>query len=114
MGIRKYFNGESDSSTQFIISGGFFNSGANTGDTDIFPADYDPSANTWNVSKFDTTDSKIIIEDPSNPTSGNPLRGSNVIGQVDADNGAILTLLVTRGDTSFRGTVANTFTTTNS
>lgn len=114
MGIRKYYNGESNSTTQFIISGGFFNSGGNTGDVDIFPADYNPSANTWDVSKFDTSDSKIIIQDPSNPTSGNALRGANVIGQVDADNGAILMCLVTRGNTSFRGTVANTFTTTNS
>ena len=114
MGIRKYFNGESDSTTEFIMSGGFFNSGSNTGDMDIFPAVYDPSANTWDVSKFDTTDSKIIIEDPSNPTSGNPFRGDNLIVQEDKDNGAILTSLVTRGNTSFRGTVANTFTTTNS
>ena len=114
MGIRKYFDGVSDSTTQFIMSGGFFNSGSNTGDVDIFPAVYDPSANTWDVSKFDTTDSKIIIEDPSNPTSSNPLRGANLIGQVDKDNGAIITSLVTRGDTSFRGAVANTFTTTNS
>jgi hypothetical protein len=114
MGIRKYFNGESDSTTEFIMSGGFFNSGSNTGDMDIFPAVYDPSANTWDVSKFDTTDSKIIIEDPSNPTSGNPFRGENLIVQEDKDNGAILTSLVTRGNTSFRGTVANTFTTTNS
>jgi hypothetical protein len=114
MGIRKYFNGESDSTTEFIMSGGFFNSGSNTGDMDIFPAVYDPSANTWDVSKFDTTDSKIIIEDPSNPTLGNPFRGENLIVQEDKDNGAILTSLVTRGNTSFRGTVANTFTTTNS
>tara|TARA_R100001509_G_scaffold164776_1_gene143604 strand:- start:543 stop:1895 length:1353 start_codon:yes stop_codon:yes gene_type:complete len=114
MGIRKYFNDVSDSTTQFIISGGFFNSGSNTGDIDIFPAVYNPTANTWDVSKFNTTDSKIIIEDPSNPTSSNPLRGATVIGQIDKDNGAILTSLVTRGDTSFRGTVANTFTTTNS
>jgi hypothetical protein len=114
MGIRKYFDGISDSTTQFIMSGGFFNSGSNTGDVDIFPAVYNPSANTWDVSKFDTTDSKIIIEDPSNPTSSNPLRGATSIVQEDKDNGAILTSLITRGNTSFRGSVANTFTTTNS
>ena len=113
LAIRKYFDGISDSTTQFIMAGGFFNSGVNTGDMDIFPAVYNPSANTWDVSKFDTTNSKIIIEDPSNPTSSNALKGYNIIAQIDKDNGAILVSLITRGNTSFRGTVANTFTTTN-
>ena len=114
LAIRKYFDGVSDSETQFLLAGGLFNSGSDTGDFILFPAVYNPTANTWDVSKFDTSDSKVVLQDPSNPTSSDPYRGYNIIGQLDKDNGAMLTPMITRGNTSFRGTIANTFTTTNS
>ena len=114
LAIRKYFDGISDSTTQFLIAGGLFNSGSNTADFILFPATYNAGANTWDVSKFDTTDSKVVLVDPSNPTSSDSYRGYNIIGQLDKDNGAMLTAMITRGNTSFRGTIANTFTTTNS
>ena len=114
LAIRKYFDGLSDSETQFLLAGGLFNSGSDTGDFILFPATYNASANTWDVSKFDTSDSKVVLQDPSNPTSSDSYRGYNIIGQLDKDNGAMLTPMITRGNTSFRGTIANTFTTTNS
>ena len=113
LAIRKYFDGISDSETQFLLAGGLFNSGSDTGDFILFPAVYNPTANTWDVSKFDTADSKIVLQDPSNPTSSDSYRGYNIIAQLDKDNGAMLTAMITRGNTSFRGTIANTFTTTN-
>jgi len=113
LAIRKYFDGISDSTTQFLIAGALFNSGSSTGDFILSPATYNPSSNTWDVSKFDTSDSKVVLQDPSNPTSGEAYRGYNIIGQLDKDNGAMLTAMITRGNTSFRGTIANTFTTTN-
>jgi hypothetical protein len=114
LAIRKYFDGLSDSETQFLLAGGLFNSGSDTGDFILFPAVYNPAANTWDVSKFDTADSKVVLVDPSNPTSSDPYRGYNLIAQLDKDNGAMLTAMVTKANTSFRGTIANTFTTTNS
>lgn len=114
MGVRKYYDGCADSTTQFLLAGGLFNSGSDTGDFILFPATYDASANTWDVSKFDTADSKVVLVDPSNPTSSDPYRGYNLIAQLDKDNGAMLTAMITRANTSFRGTIANTFTTTNS
>jgi hypothetical protein len=114
MGVRKYYDGCADSTTQFLLAGGLFNSGSDTGDFILFPATYDASANTWDVSKFDTADSKVVLVDPSNPTSSDPYRGYNLIAQLDKDNGAMLTPMITRANTSFRGTIANTFTTTNS
>ena len=114
LAIRKYFNDVSDSETQFLLAGGLFTSGSDTGDFILFPATYNASANTWDVSKFDTSDSKVVLQDPSNPTSSDSYRGYNIIGQLDKDNGAMLTAMITRANTSFRGTIANTFTTTNS
>jgi hypothetical protein len=114
LAIRKYFDGLSDSETQFLLAGGLFNSGSDTGDFILFPAVYNPAANTWDVSKIDTADSKVVLVDPSNPTSSDPYRGYNLIAQLDKDNGAMLTAMVTKANTSFRGTIANTFTTTNS
>ena len=113
LAIRKYFDGISDSETQFLIGGGLFSSGSDTGDFILFPATYNPSTNTWDVSKFDTSDSKVVLQDPSNPTTSDSYRGYNLITQVDKDNGAMLTAMITRANTSFRGTIANTFTTTN-
>ena len=113
LAIRKYFDGISDSSTQFLLAGGLFNSGADTSDFILFPATYDASANTWDVSKFDTASSKVVLVDPSNPTTSDSYRGYNLITQVDKDNGAMLTAMITRANTSFRGTIANTFITTN-
>ena len=98
---------------QFLLAGGLFSSGADTSDFILFPATYDASANTWDVSKFDTASSKVVLVDPSNPTTSDSYRGYNLITQVDKDNGAMLTAMITRANTSFRGTIANTFTTTN-
>ena len=110
--IRKYYDGAGDSKTQYIIGAGFWNSGVNTGDVMLFPAFYDFDTNTWDVSKFDTTDSKIVLEDPSNPTSAQSFL-CPLIGLEDKDNGAIVSSHRTGANTTFRGITQNNFTITN-
>ena len=110
--IRKYYDGTDDSKTQYIISASLWNSSFASGDVYVFPAYYDPSTNTWDVSKFDTTDSKIILEDETNPSSGAPIN-CLFIGQVDVDNGAVVGGVRTGGNTSFRGVRQNNFTISN-
>ena len=110
--IRQYYDGTGDSKTQFLITVAFWESGTDTGDCMVFPAYYNPSTNTWDVSKFDTAESKIIITDESNPTSSAPTI-TLFIGQEDVDNGAVVCGLRTLGNTSFRGVRQNNFTITN-
>ena len=111
--IRKYYDGTEDSKTQYLISAALWDSSSASGDVYIFPAYYNLSTNTWDVSKFDTADSKIILEDESNPTGGAPFN-CLFVGQADNQNGAVVGSLRTGGNTSFRGTRQNNFTITTS
>jgi len=111
MTIRKYYDGQGDSKTQYIMVTGFFNSGVNTADVIVFPIFYDFDTNTWDVSKFDTADSEIVIEDPGTP-SNNGRALKPYIGLADKDNGAVISIIF-RGDGTFRGVIQNNFTTTN-
>jgi len=106
--IVKYYNGSEDSTTEYIMCVGLWESSVRSGEVIVFPAVYDPVANTWDVSKFDTADSDLVIDDPSNPTASRPIVAP-MIGQVDTDNGAIVTCLRTLGNTSFRGVSMNNF-----
>lgn len=110
--IRKYYNNCEESATQYLLGVGFWNSGTDTGDFMLFPAVYNPTANTWDVSEFNTANAQIIINDPSNPTSGRSLKAP-LIAQADKDNGAVISALRTSANTSFRGVTQNSFTITN-
>lgn len=109
--ISRYYDGQGDSKTQYIICAGFWNSGANSGDAMLFPAFYDFDTNTWDVSKFDTADSEIVIEDPGTPSNSSRVL-KPYIGLADKDNGAVITITF-RADGTFRGVTQNNFTTTN-
>ena len=112
--LRKYYNGEEDSKTEYILGTAFWSSGSSTGDVQVFPVYYDSSANTWDVSKFDSSDSDIVLEDASNPTSGHSMR-QIFVGQVDTDHGIALSAFRTQGiGTQFRGVAMNNFEITNS
>ncbi len=111
--IKRYYDGTGDSKTQYIISAALWNSGSESGDVHVFPAYYNLSTNTWDVSKFDTADSKIILEDESNPSSGAPIN-CLFVGQADTQNGAVVGSARTLGNTSFRGVRQNNFTITTS
>jgi hypothetical protein len=112
--LRKYYNGQEDSKTQYIMGVGFWSSGSNTGDVEVFPVYYNSSANTWDVSKYNSSDSDIVLEDTTNPTTGHSMR-QPFIGQVDKDHGAALSAYRTQGaGTAFRGVVMNNFEITNS
>ena len=108
--IRKYYDGCEDSKTEYLIGTSFWNSGtAHTGDMEVFPATYDPDANTWDVSKYNTSDSVIVIQDPTNPSSGHPTR-QVFVGQADKDNGVALATQRTQGaGTAVRGARMNKF-----
>ena len=107
--IRKYYNGSEDSLTEYIMGVSFWSSGARSGETVVFPVVYNPTANTWDVSKFDGSDSFMVLEDLTNPTSGHSNR-QPFIGQADKDNGCVITSQRTMGaGTPFRGAVMNNF-----
>ena len=112
--LRKYYNGQEDSKTAYILGTTFWDSGSSTGDMEVFPVYYNSSSNTWNVSKYNSSDSDIVLEDTTNPTSGHPMR-QPFIGQVDKDHGAAISAYRTQGaGTAFRGVVMNNFEITNS
>ena len=93
---------------------GFWSSGSDTGDVEVFPVTYNPTANTWDVSNYNSANADILLEDTTNPTSGHPMR-QIFIGQVDKDHGAALSAYRTQGSgTTFRGAVMNNFEITNS
>lgn len=110
--IIKYYNGCQNSTTEYIMCVGLWDSGVRSGECVVFPVYYDPSTNLWNVSKFDGADSDIVLDDPSNPTSGRNVVAP-LIGQTDTGNGALVTCLRTAGNTSFRGVSMNNFEITN-
>lgn len=113
--LRKYYNDCEDSKTQYIMATGFWNSGtSHTGDIEVFPVTYNPTANTWDVSNYNSANSDILLQDTTNPSSGHPTR-QVFIGQVDKDNGVAIATLRTQGSgTAFRGAVMNNFEITNS
>ena len=57
---------------------------------------YNPTANTWDVSNYNSANADILLEDTTNPTSGHPMR-QIFIGQVDKDHGAALSAYRTQG-----------------
>lgn len=112
--LRKYYNGQEDSKTQYIMGVSFWESGSSTGDVEVFPVYYNSSANTWDVSKYNSSDSDIVLEDSTNPTSGHPMR-QIFIGQADEDHGAAMSAYRSMGaGPAFRGAVMNNFEITNS
>ncbi len=111
--IRKYYDVCGESTTKYLLGVGLWSSGTNTGDFILFPAFYDPDTNTWDVTEYNTANSDIIIEDPSNPSGGRSLN-TPFIGLEDNDNGAVVSIMRTMGNNNFRGVTQNTFTITNS
>jgi hypothetical protein len=91
-GIRPYFNGNENSTTQFLVGAGVNNNvSGTTAKFNIFPANYNFSTNTFDTSKFNTADSLDVLTDSGTSTTFSGVVYNLLIGQQDEDFCAVVT-----------------------
>ena len=107
--IRPYYNGSENSTTQFIM-GVALNRNSNTAPKkyNVFPVDYDKSANTFDLTEFNGANSEDVLLDTSNTTGTGGIQDRAFIGQQDSENG---TMMGVQRDLvgTFRGIKGNSF-----
>ena len=108
-GIRPYFNGNENSTTQFIVGTGINqNVSGTTAKFNIFPANYNFSTNTFDTSEFNTANSLDVLTDSGTTTTYSGVVYNPIIVQQDEDFCAVI---VDYRDSvgTYRGSRSNAF-----
>ena len=107
--ISAYYNGQENSTSQFIIGTGVNNNvSGTTAKFNVFPVNYDASTNTFDTSEFNTANSLDVLTDSGTTTTFSGGLYSTLIGRQNDEYGAVV---VDYRDSvgTFRGIRANTF-----
>ncbi len=108
-GISPYYNGQENSTTQFIIGTGVNNGvSGTTAKFNVFPVNYDSTSNTFDTSEFNTSNSLDVLTDSGTTTGFSGALYNPLIARQDDEYGAVLVDYRDFGGT-FRGSRCNTF-----
>ncbi len=108
-GICPYYNGQENSTSQFIIGNGVnSNVSGQKAKFNVFPVSYNTASNQFNTSDYNGSDSEDVLEDSNTTTTFSGAIHNPFIGTQSTEYGAVVTTYRDSVGT-FRGTRANSF-----
>ena len=108
-GVRQYFNGQENSTSQFIVGAGVNqNSISQKARFNVFPVSYNSTSNQFNTSDFNSSDSLDVLIDSTTTSTYSGVLHNPFIGTQTSEYGAVVSMYRDSVGT-YRGTKANTF-----